>query len=165
MKLLDQRVARNLFWSITCIFLLTIFHHVYGGLVYEESWKILTILFYGTPVFLLTIGLQFLSLRSSARLILYIFCALTFLFWGVGLGLFEGGYNHIFKNILYFLGVDQNTMNNMFPPEMGDKELYRMPDNWMFEISGMLQCIGAFFIFKYLLQFYRNHASNKVKLK
>ncbi len=52
------------------------------------------------------------------------------------IGLYEGVYNHLFKNLLFFAGVNGQTMASLFPPPM-----YEMPNDFLFELTGVLQAL------------------------
>ncbi len=63
------------------------------------------------------------------------------------IGFFEGGYNHLVKNILFFGGAHQATLHQLFPgPE------YEMPNDLWFEVTGILQFFiglwAAYYLFK-----------------
>src|SRR5262249_61137272 len=67
------------------------------------------------------------------RVSLWLFMALTLV--GVaGIGLFEGGYNHLVKNVLFFGGASRATLDQLFPPPA-----YEMPNDLWFEVTGVLQ--------------------------
>ena len=50
------------------------------------------------------------------------------------IGVFEGLYNHILKNAFFFAGASGNTLQLMFPPPT-----YEMPNDFLFEFTGVLQ--------------------------
>src|SRR5688572_13903588 len=50
----------------------------------------------------------------------------------------EGLYNHVIKNLVYFGGASEPLMVRLFPPPV-----YEMPDDVLFEITGMLQIVPA----------------------
>ena len=50
------------------------------------------------------------------------------------IGLFEGGYNHAAKDILFVSGTSEALMRQLFPPP-----LYEMPNDVFFEITGVAQ--------------------------
>jgi hypothetical protein len=54
------------------------------------------------------------------------------------LGLFEGGYNHVLKDVLYFGGASPATMTRLSPPPT-----YEVPNHAFFESTGVLQLIGG----------------------
>jgi hypothetical protein len=50
------------------------------------------------------------------------------------IGAYEGIYNHILKNILYYGGAEPHVLSALFPPPK-----YEMPNDAGFEITGVLQ--------------------------
>jgi hypothetical protein len=54
----------------------------------------------------------------------------------VGVGFFEGGYNHLLKTILWAAGVPAPTLLRMFPPPV-----YVLPSSVVFEATGILQLV------------------------
>ncbi len=59
-------------------------------------------------------------------------------------GTVEGGYNHFYKDVLFLLGASQTTVQTWHPPLMAGEFIYP-PDNWLFESSGVLQLVVAYF--------------------
>jgi hypothetical protein len=135
------RLVRNVSLSAWLIYVLTIIHHVYGAIAFDTPWRhhaaflglggiAATLLFmwgatrWQTPV-----------LRQVATVLLL---ALT-LVLAVGLiGVFEGGYNHAVKLLLFFGGAGPETMNRLFPPPT-----YEMPSDVFFEVTGVMQFLAA----------------------
>jgi hypothetical protein len=64
--------------------------------------------------------------------------------WVAALGIVEGGYNHFYKDVLFLLGASQTTVQTWHPPLMAGEFIYP-PDNWLFESSGVLQLVVAYF--------------------
>jgi hypothetical protein len=54
------------------------------------------------------------------------------------IGGFEGFYNHVVKNALYFGGLPEAWMRSLFPPPT-----YEMPNDLWFEATGILQVVPA----------------------
>jgi hypothetical protein len=52
------------------------------------------------------------------------------------IGLYEGMFNHLMKNLLYFLGLDRDTLLQLFPPPT-----YVMPNDFWFELTGIAQAL------------------------
>lgn len=50
------------------------------------------------------------------------------------IGVFEGGYNHLLKNALYFGGLSRDAFARLFPAPT-----YAPPSDWLFELTGVLQ--------------------------
>jgi len=116
--------------------LLTSLHHIYGAVIYQTPERY-HILFLSIPVLAFNsyIRLKGNSIPKTLRLI---HAGVTFLVPITLIGLFEGLYNHGLKNALYFLGTPTRTMLRMFPPPV-----YVMPNDFIFEFTGVLQAILA----------------------
>ena len=54
------------------------------------------------------------------------------------IGFFEGGYNHVLKDALYFGGASSELMQSLFPTPA-----YEMPDSLFFELTGVGQLLLA----------------------
>jgi hypothetical protein len=78
---------------------------------------------------------QTLRVRKVA---LFVFAATT-LIVPIGLiGGFEGAYNHVLKDVLFFAGLGTQQLATLFPPPR-----YEMPNDFLFEVTGVLQTIPA----------------------
>lgn len=58
----------------------------------------------------------------------------------MAIGLFEGAYNHLLKNVLFFAHAPESLLLRLFPPP-----IYELPNNVAFELSGVAQVIPAAF--------------------
>jgi hypothetical protein len=72
------------------------------------------------------------------KILLTIFLLVTVSFSIIGIGLYEGGYNHVVKNILYFGGVSTETLDEIYP------SVYELPNDFLFELTGIAQFITGF---------------------
>ena len=100
------------------VLLLTIAHHFYGAWLYATPWRH-HVAVVAVPVFLLLFALHALHRRHAATRVGiaagYTFATITALI-PVGLiGLFEGGYSHLLKNVVYFGGVRGASFDRSFP--------------------------------------------------
>jgi hypothetical protein len=59
------------------------------------------------------------------------------------IGVFEGIYNHLLKNIMYFGGADDGLLQTLFPAPT-----YEMPNDLLFEITGVMQGVLAIVLIK-----------------
>jgi hypothetical protein len=50
------------------------------------------------------------------------------------IGIFEGLYNHVLKNIFFFVSASKQTLQSLFPAPT-----YEMPNDLIFEITGGAQ--------------------------
>lgn len=120
------------------LMLLTSVHHVYGAIRYHTPWR-MHVLLLSIPVLVVTIILDRMIKRKGFSLKQawpWIYCSVIFLVAIGMIGVYEGLYNHLLKNILYFGGLPAATMNMLFPSSM-----YEMPDDIFFELTGVLQGI------------------------
>jgi len=135
------RLVRNVSLNASIVYVLTIVHHVYGAIVFDTPWRYHAA-FLGGAGIAATLTLTWGStrwvppvLRQVATALL---AALT-LTLAVGLiGLFEGGYNHGVKLLLFFGGAAPDTMRRLFPPPT-----YEMPSDVLFEVTGVLQFVAG----------------------
>ncbi len=98
--LVETDVSKRLMSLIILIALTTWVHHIYGGIVYDTIYRIvvptLTI-----PFFLVaTFYIQYLIIKKSNKMGKNMFALAVSFFWILPIGLIEGGYNHILKNVL-----------------------------------------------------------------
>jgi hypothetical protein len=74
-----------------------------------------------------------MSERRAAQLST-VFAALLILIIPVAMiGIYEGGYNHLFKNLVFFIRGEAEALA-LFPPP-----LYEMLRNFVFEATGVVQ--------------------------
>ena len=135
------RLVRNVSLSACLVYVLTIIHHVYGAIAFDTPWRHhAAVLGLGGIGATLLFGLgatRWLApvLRQVSTVLLL---ALT-LVLAVGLiGVFEGGYNHAGKLLLFFGGAGPETMSRLFPPPT-----YEMPSDVFFEGTGVKQFLAA----------------------
>ena len=63
------------------------------------------------------------------------------------IGVYEGIYNHLVKNIMFFGGASKETLVKFFPPPT-----YELPNDFWFELTGIAQAILVFPLIKYLIR-------------
>jgi hypothetical protein len=132
----ETRGAARVVLSAIAVLLLTDVHHAYGAHVYQTPWRY-HVLLLSLPA---TLGILWSHRRlrrhpgdALARWVL----GLTALLVPVlGIGAFEGFYNHLVKDVLYFHGASSALMDRLFPPPT-----YEMPNDAFFEITGVSQAI------------------------
>jgi hypothetical protein len=148
-----MKTATKMLLASAGVLILTVFHHVYGAALYATPWRhhvaVLVL-----PVLLVLIFAYGVHQRQPqtwfGRASLWLFIVLTLLV-PVGLiGLFEGGYNHLVKNMLYFGGVSRATFDQLFPAPR-----YEMPDDLWFEVTGVLQFFVGLWTAYYLSRLWR----------
>ena len=135
------RSANRATIGATAVLLLTTVHHLYGARVYRTPWRrhaaivstLATAVIGGSLILLRRNGTA-----TTGKLAFWVFTGANLAFPVVGFGLFEGGYNHLAKDLLYFSGTSPTVMRRLFPPPR-----YEMPDNLFFEVTGVLQVVPA----------------------
>jgi hypothetical protein len=138
------------------VMLLTSIHHAIGAVVYQTPWR-LHVLVASVPVSAALLAAFAVHRRRpdrlAGRIAAGVVIALVTVF-AVGLfGLFEGFYNHVLKDALYGLGASRELMRALFPAPR-----YVMPDNLLFEVTGVLQAWPAWVAAGALIALARQHA-------
>jgi len=121
----ETRRRARVVLSAAALLLLTDVHHVYGARVYQTPWRY--------HVLLLSVPAMLVILWSRRRLVLVV---VTLAVPVLAIGAFEGFYNHLLKDVLYFHGASPALLNRLFPPPT-----YEMPNDAFFEITGVAQAL------------------------
>lgn len=123
------------------VMVLATVHHTIGAVVYRTPWR-LHIALLSVPTIAVILGALAIHRRRAGApagrasfVVLVAVLALIPIAW---IGVFEGFYNHVLKDALYFLAPRSPALLRLFPPPT-----YVMPDNAIFEITGVLQVIPA----------------------
>ena len=125
------------------LMLFTSVHHVYGAVIYNTPWR-LHVLFLSIPVISVTALLTyFIKKKDNLKSSLLFWLHWSIIFTGsiALIGIVEGVYNHFFKDLLFYAGVDRITLLKLFPPPT-----YEMPNDLFFELTGVLQAVVAVFL-------------------
>jgi len=141
---------RSSFIATAAVYIITSIHHLYGASAYNTPWR-KDVGTNGGIILAACLLLQYLYKRYEKRFFLILYMAISFLVFGLGIGLFEGLYNHILKNILFFSGMSPTTWRRFFPAPA-----YEVPDNIFFETTGILQFFVATISTYYIIQLYRS---------
>jgi thiol-disulfide isomerase/thioredoxin len=146
--------------SAVAVLLLTIGHHLYGASLYQTPWRA-HIAHHGTAGILVILAAMAVAWRWQDTRIggvaIWIFTVLTVVFPIAWIGLFEGGYNHVVKNALYFGGLPRELMLMLFPPP-----IYELPNDLIFEVTGVLQFFIALVTARATYQLVRNLVDNRM---
>jgi len=135
---MNKNQVSKVSWYSVVLMALTSIHHVYGAIIYHTQWR-LHVLLVSIPVIAVTILLsRALQRGASAAFIFRTFFVVTLAPSFGFIGLYEGIYNHILKNILFFGEADTDMLMMLFPLPM-----YEMPNDAVFEITGILQGVIA----------------------
>ncbi|QSQ13459.1 hypothetical protein [Myxococcus landrumensis] len=120
---------------------MTSVHHVYGALLYETPWRLHMVAVSALTALGLVGSLLFFRARQEGGLgaaALGFFALLTLALPVGMIGTYEGLYNHVLKNILFFGGASTPLLHTLFPPPM-----YELPNDFFFELTGNLQVVPA----------------------
>lgn len=131
--------------SIFLIVILTSIHHIYGAIHYKTPWRLHT-LHINIPMLLIVYLLIFHPPKKifGSQFIRGLTIAIITIVWICWLGLYEAFYNHLVKNILYFSSEPKGLMSILFP-----LKIYEMPNDFIFEVTGILQLLPLPYIFLY----------------
>jgi len=115
------------------------YHHWYGAIAYDTPWRA-GVSYWIVGSVLIVYSLLYIywkfadSMVGKVSLWIFLFCAVIF---QAGFTMFECVYSHVLKNILYFGGMPQATLEQLYP-----SPAYHLPDNLFFEFTGLLQLVG-----------------------
>lgn len=120
------------------LMIITSVHHIYGAAIYHTPWR-LHVLALSIPTIIATLFLNRMLKKREPHLrswIYWMFFLITVIPSIAGIGIFEGLYNHVLKNILFFGGASDAMLDTLFPAPT-----YEMPNDLFFEITGVIQGI------------------------
>jgi hypothetical protein len=119
------------FWGAAVILITTV-HHVWGAYLYDTPWR-LHIVFIGVPIAAVFVGLLAYAAgrhgTGAGRIAAWLAIIIIAVFCSLLLGLYEGGYNHVLKNLVYFI---HGPVRWMFPDGVTG-----IPDDVFFEATGI----------------------------
>jgi peroxiredoxin len=143
-----DRTAALVTWGAAAVMLLTSVHHAYGARVYGTPCRY-HVLLLAIPALLVIVWSRARLRRAPGDVLARRLFVLTTLAVPVlGIGAFEGLYNHVVKDVLYFLHAPSALMGSLFPPPA-----YEMPNDVFFEVTGVAQVIPGAVTARYLARF------------
>jgi len=122
------------------VLLMTSIHHVYGAVAYDTPFR-LHIVFISVPVAIAIAAALYVGATRSdraGRIATWIGIAVIFAFAVAAIGFFEGGYNHVLKNI-GFLGGGEEAVRKLMPTWLYDPSAVEIPNDFFFEATGIAQ--------------------------
>ena len=140
--------------STLAVYLITSIHHVYGAWLYDTPWRT-HIAYQGFTWLLVCYLIMVIYINWSKRLLVWAYIVVAGFFFVGAIGFFEGAYNHVLKNILYFGGLSEDTLHLMYPPPK-----YLLPNDWFFEISGVLTLFISLWCMRTMIEWVRASRSN-----
>ena len=136
-----EKLAIAVARSATSVLLLTSVHHAYGAYLYDTPWRLRVVSFSvlaASGIIGSALALRRWSGRTLGRIAFWALTVLTLVI-PIGLiGLFEGAYNHVIKNAVYFAGAPSSLLNMLFPPS-----IYELPNSLFFEMTGVMQFVAG----------------------
>jgi hypothetical protein len=144
---MNQLQVSRIAWYSVALAILTTIHHVYGAVIYNTPWR-LHILMMSIPVIILTLILerQLRKTGVSSKCVRFWLLYFITLVPSLGfIGVFEGIYNHLLKNLMYFGGAGDGLLQTLFPAPT-----YEMPNDLLFEITGVMQGVIAIVLIKHM---------------
>jgi hypothetical protein len=147
----DARGAERLaFYSGATVLLLTSVHHVYGAILYDTPERYHAVVIAGAALALM-FGLKALNTRSGSGMVRR---TAWWAGWSVNaviavllFGVIEGFYNHVVKVALHFGGMTEERFRWFYRDP-----LYELPNDVIFELTGVLQVVPAAFAGYYLVK-------------
>lgn len=123
------------------VLVMTTIHHVYGAVIYHTPWR-LHIVYISAPVAAAIVAaLVFGASREgtpAGRVATWLAIAAIIVFPVALIGFFEGGYNHVVKNIVYF-AAGEEAMMGLVPTFLYDPSAVEVPSDVFFEMTGIAQ--------------------------
>lgn len=153
-------VSRVSFYSIAMMTVTSV-HHIYGALIYNTPWR-LHILIASLPMIIFCGVWNRLAVKENSNFLVWLLSTMIFIFSICLIGGYEGIYNHLLKNMLFFAGVNDSILLKLFPPPM-----YVMPNDFIFEVTGSLQAViffpNAFYFFRWVRRGKRSTHESVIK--
>ncbi|MCP3101112.1 hypothetical protein LZ198_19745 [Myxococcus sp. K15C18031901] len=157
------RVAKRSAWASGAVLVLTSVHHAYGAYRYATPWRLHVVGIAVVAALGLMGALAWLRARptgGSGWAATGLFALVTLAIPVGMIGAYEGLYNHLLKNILFFGGTSPALLLRLFPPPT-----YELPNDVLFELTGSLQVLPAVIAAQALLQFLRARKDRRVAVR
>lgn len=138
-----ERLVKYLMWAFTAQILLTSFHHLYGGLMYESAARVAMPIFAFVEL-LIVLALLFRYRQSGSGIALVLYSVIATLV-GVVQGAFHTLYGHLYKDVLFLVGVPAETVRDYFFPILPN-DFHYPPNNLLFEATGLLELVTILLI-------------------
>lgn len=157
----SSKDSKSLAWSMIIICLLTMIHHIYGGILYSTPWRIIMVCGYFFPMLGLSLFLQYKIIEQNKKWVKRIFVIQVFVVWTYLICIQEGGYNHLVKVMVHYMGISEEIVSKMFPSTLGDTAFFEKPNDFIFESTGIVQVPFAFIITYYKIRFLKGFKLKK----
>lgn len=146
MQRITQQTTRV---ALACaaVYATTALHHVYGAWLYATPWRN-HIAYQGFTWLIISLAILGAAIFWKSRVLKWIFVLFAGFFFVGAIGFYEGLYNHLLKNLLYFAGMDLSTLHWMYPPPK-----YELPNDLLFEVSGVLTLAICMWCLREMIRF------------
>lgn len=124
--------------TIVAVYALTTIHHIFGGLVDNADDRLVIPAILAPLVVIALVSLY--ALRRTGSVGALITFGVVALLWVLLLGLFHGGYAHLYKDIVFLVDGPPSLYYPLNPSE------HYPPDNVFFEVTGVLDVVAAAFV-------------------
>ncbi len=130
-----ELALRQLAFAALSLLALTAVHHAYGAFAFDTMWRLHVLIPSAAAAIAILVGLRLCRSDRAAYAMAgrWLTAAAALIFPILLIGLWEGGYNHLVKNLIYFL-AGAEAARSVFPPPT-----YEMPSDLFFEVSGVAQ--------------------------
>lgn len=119
---------------------MTSIHHIYGAAIYDTPWR-LHVVYIAVPVAAAIVAAFRLGATregTAGRIATWAGIAVILVFPVALIGFFEGGYNHVAKNIVH-LAAGEAGMRALFPEWLYEPGSVETPNDLVFEATGVAQ--------------------------
>ena len=133
------------------ILILTVFHHFYAAAIFDTPWRrhvaiiVMPVLLVMIVLYLLYQWRPMTLVGKTSHWLFMLVAVLVPIAW---LGFYHGGYTHLFKLILVFVGVPQATFERLCP-------VCEVPGDLVYEVTGVMEFLFALFAAYYLYASWR----------
>ncbi len=157
-KTSTEQLIKQVGFAFVAQIALTSIHHVYGGLVYNSAMRMSISMVAGLEL-LIVLGFLFIYWRTRSGAALTLFSVVAALV-GIVQGLFHTLYGHIYKDMLFLVGVSADDVRKFFLPVMPNDFIYP-PNDLFFELTGVLELVTIYFIALFTFRLIRDWQSRR----
>lgn len=127
-------------------YLITAIHHYYTGILYQTMWRA-EFAFYAIIPTAICLAALFIHYKLGGRVILAIFALVSFVFFFLVIGLWEGAWCHTVKLVFYFSGMPFHNA-----PASWNIPAAPIPTDIFSEVTGVLNFVFAAINLHYMIK-------------
>lgn len=127
----NYTTATRIAKAVLALLILTTVHHLYGGYIFSSPERY-HIAFAAAPIAVVIAAALWAWRALGVRLAWYALGLPLAVLTVAAIGGFEGVYNHVLKNLLFFAGTSYATLDSIYL-------LYEPPSDVIFEVTGIAQ--------------------------